>query len=449
MPDYGRRVRAAHSLASFFLLYCLHMPQTFSVHTYPNGLRLITVPMQDTGTVTVQIMVGTGSRYETRDINGISHFLEHMMFKGTTKRPGAMDIAHELDSIGAEYNAFTHKEYTGYYAKASSDRFEKILDVVTDIFLNSKLAPEEVEKERGVIIQEINMYLDSPRHHVANLFEETMFAGNPLGWDIAGPREVIGNLPADQLPEYFHTHYFAENTIVGVAGKVDPEKVKELVWRYFSEMRHGERRNFIPYQIEQTEKRVKIFSKATDQTHLIVGVPGYGLNDERRHAANVLGIVLGAGMSSRLFTEVREKRGLAYHISGGASCYSDVGDFTVSAGLENAKLVEAIAVIMEQLKRLRSEPVSEAEVRKAKDFMRGHMLLGLETSDAFTSYYTDQLLYREEIITPEEAIANWEKVTVAEMQAVANDLLKTERLNLALVGPFQPDDQAVYNSLKL
>ena len=425
------------------------MAQPFLLHTYPNGLRLITVPMHDTGTVTVQIMVGTGSRYETPEINGISHFLEHMMFKGTTKRPGAMDISHELDSIGAEYNAFTHKEYTGYYAKSSADHFEQILDVVTDIFLNSKLVPEEVEKERGVIIQEINMYLDSPRHHVGNLFEEAMFTDSSLGWDIAGPKEVIAKLPTDQLPEYFRTHYFAENTIVGVAGKIDPVKVKETVWQYFSEMRRGERHNFLPYQIKQTEKRVKIFNKATDQTHLIVGVPGYGLNDERRHAANVLGIVLGAGMSSRLFTEVREKRGLAYYVSGGASCYSDVGDFTVSAGGENVKLVEALTVIMEQLKRLRNEPVSEAEVRKAKDFMRGHMLLGLETSDAFTSYYTDQLLYREKIVTPEEAIVNWGKVTVAEMQAVANDLLRPERLNLALVGPFQPDDQTIYSSLKL
>ncbi len=425
------------------------MDKLYQLHTYDNGLRLITVPMSDTQTVTVQIMVGTGSRYEARAVNGVSHFLEHMMFKGTTKRPGTMDISHELDAIGAEYNAFTGKEYTGYYAKASTDHFEKILDVEADIFLNSKLEAAEVEKERGVIIQEINMYFDNPAHHVAELYEALIFGDQPLGWPISGPKETIASLPAEKLREYFNTHYCAENTVVAIAGKIDPEQAKEKVWQYFSKMRQQATLAPLPWAGKQDKPGLKIFNKATDQTNLCLGVRGYGLNDDRRHILTLMAVVLGGSMSSRLFTEVREKRGLAYHVSAGADCYLDVGDFTIFAGVENAKLTEALKVILAECQRLKNEPVNAIELQKAKDFLKGKMVINLESSDDQAGFYSHQELLKRQIVTPTEKIERWNKVTAAEIQAEANNLWQTNQLNLAIVGPFAEGDSAIYETLEV
>ncbi len=256
----------------------------FDYYTYPNGLRLITVPMEHTKAATVLVMVGTGSRYETKDINGISHYLEHMMFKGTEKRPGSLDISQELDSIGAEYNAFTGKEYTGYYAKAGMENFDLILDIVSDIFLNSKFDLAEIEKERGVIIQEINMNFDNPMRHISDIYEELLYGDQPLGWDIAGTKETILAMKPEKIREYFNTHYFAQNTVVAVAGNVDPAKVKEQVDRYFSKMRQQSILKPMPVMVKQNKPGLKIFNKKTDQAHIILGVRGYDMFHPKKEA---------------------------------------------------------------------------------------------------------------------------------------------------------------------
>src|SRR3989344_6907890 len=326
----------------------------FERFIYPNGLRLLTIPMANTETVTVLVLVATGSRYETKDINGISHFLEHMMFKGTEKRPGALDISTELDAIGAEYNAFTGQEYTGYYVKCAAEKLDVALDVISDIFQHSKLDPAEIDKERGAIKEEINMYYDNPARYVGTLYEALLFGDQPLGWDIAGPKENINRMTRQQFVDYFQTHYFAKNTIISIAGNIETESVKRKVENYFNHIReHDPIKPAVAHE-SQGAPAMHVFQKATDQTNINIGfrVP-YGRLDDRFDILEVMSVILGGGMSSRLFIEVREKRGLAYPIGAGASAFHETGDFTTSAGITNTKIEEAIKVILEQYALLR------------------------------------------------------------------------------------------------
>ncbi|MBI2057921.1 MAG: insulinase family protein [Candidatus Yanofskybacteria bacterium] len=425
------------------------MVNHFDFHTFTNGLRLITVPMEHTKTITVLVMVGTGSRYETKEINGISHFLEHMMFKGTDKRPKALDISLELDAIGAEYNAFTSKEYTGYYAKAAMEHFDFVLEIISDIFLNSKLDPAEVEKERGVVVQEINMNFDNPMRHIMDVHEGLLYGDQPLGWTIAGPKENILKMPVEKFREYFDSHYFAQNTVVAVAGNVSSEKVRQEVTKYFDGMRQREMLKPVPVIIDQKEPALKIFNKQTDQTHVFLGVRGYDMFDPRREILKIMSVILGGGMSSRLFTEVREKRGLAYYVGADADFYMDTGDFSSFAGLEGEKLKPAIEVILGEFRKLKEEKVSEKELKKAKDSIKGRMAISFESSDDLASFYASQELLQKEMLTPEEKFEKLNKVSVDDIFEAANDIFRTDKLNLAVIGPFKEKDPKIYNLLKL
>ncbi|MEK7583362.1 MAG: pitrilysin family protein [Patescibacteria group bacterium] len=409
---------------------------------YPSGLRLLTVPMVTTETVTVLVLVGTGSRYETKDINGISHFLEHMVFKGTEKRPGALDISTELDAIGAEYNAFTGQEYTGYYVKCAAEKLDVALDVISDIFQHSKFDQVEIDKERGAIKEEINMYYDNPARYVGTLYEALMFGDHPLGWDIAGPKENIDRMTRDQFVGYFQTHYVANNTIIAVAGNVETESVKIKVEHYFDSVRQHDRILPLLFTEHQSVPGVKIFNKKTDQTSVNLGfrVP-YGRMDPRGAILEVISVILGGGMSSRLFVEVREKRGLAYRIGAGASSFHEAGDFTTSAGLTTSKLEEALSIILGEHRKLIETPVSAKELTKTKDYIKGKFAIGLEPSDAQASYYGEQELLEERILTPEERLAKFDAVTPEQIQQVATELFRTERLNLAIVGPLEESEE--------
>ncbi len=431
------------------------MPETSQKHNhfdyfvYPNGLRLITVPMEHTKSATVLVMAGTGSRYETKDISGISHFLEHMMFKGTAKRPGYLDISQELDSIGAEYNAFTSKEYTGYYAKSGIENFDLILDVVSDIFLNSKFDLGEIEKERGVIIQEINMNFDNPMRHIGDIYEALLYGDQPLGWDIAGTKETILAMKPEKIREYFDTHYFAQNTVVAVAGNVEPAKVKEQVAGYFSNMRQQDILKPWPVVIKQDKPGLKIFHKKTDQAHIILGTRGYDAFHPKKEALQLMAVILGGGMSSRLFVEVREKRGLAYYIKASSDSYLDAGDFSAMAGLEKTKLHSALEVILEEFKRFKKEKVAAKELQKAKDHVKGSMAISFESSDDLASYYATQELLRREILTPEEKFEKLNRVTAEDIWEAANDIFQDRKLNLAIIGPVEENNPSIYDLLKL
>jgi len=424
-------------------------PNNFDYFVYPSGLRLITVPMKSTKTVNILVLVSTGSRYETKDISGISHFLEHMMFKGTHKRPGALDISQELDSIGADYNAFTSKEYTGYYIKAAKEKFDLITDVISDIFQNSKLDEEEINKEKGVIIEEINMYFDSPRHDVSEIFDELLYGDQPMGWNVAGEKEIIKSLQKSQFVNYFNSHYFAQNTIVAVSGNVDLEDVKLKVEKSFNNIRQGDKLMYKTTKENQSEPALKIKDKKTDQTHFVLGVRAFNIFDDKLDAAEVMSVVLGGNMSSRLFIEVREKRGLAYSVHSSADAFTDVGYVATQSGVDNSRFLEALKVVLDEYKKIASEKVPEKELNKAKEYIKGKMVIGLESSDEMASFYAMQELLKKEIKTPEQRLAEIDKVTSDDVFKVAQEIFKPEKLNLAIVGPVkgkEDDIRGILNS---
>ncbi len=413
----------------------------YQFHTFDSGLRLVTVPMPATKTATVLVLVGTGSKYETKNINGISHFLEHMMFKGTTKRPGYLDISRELDGIGAEYNAFTSKEYTGYYAKASAEKLDTILDVVFDIFLNSKLDEQAINVEKGVIIEELNMYRDNPARYVGDLFEKLLYGDQPAGWDTGGEKEILLKLQRPDFVNYFNTHYIAENTIVAVSGSIDPAAIKEKINQYFVHIRQDKPVTKPAVTELQSAPQTLVHYKKTDQTHFILGVRSYHLFDPRKYALGILGTVLGGGMSSRLFDEIREKRGLAYYINAGNQSYSDTGYFAVSAGVNNEKIHDALQVVLAELAKVARAGITPQELQQAKDQIEGRTALGLEHSDAVANAYAEPVLFEGKVLTPEEELVKIKAVTLQQVQDIAADIFKNEKLNLALIGPFEDDKQ--------
>ncbi len=410
------------------------------LHTFDSGLRLVTAPMQGTKTVTVYVLVGTGSKYESKDINGISHFLEHMMFKGTTKRPHYLDISRELDGIGAAYNAFTSHEYTGYYAKASAEKLGTAMDVVFDIFLNSTFNEDAIKTERHVVVEEIHMYKDDPRSIVAEHFEKLMYGDQPAGWSVAGEEKIVLGLNRDQFVDYFNSHYIASNTVVAVAGAIDPEKVKKSVSEYFKHIRTAEKVKKLPVIEQQTEPAVDLYFKETDQTHFIMGFRAYNMHDDRRYALSVLATILGGGMSSRLFDEVREKRGLAYYVSAGQSTSTDTGYLEVDAGVNNAKVNDAIEAIVAEVKKIKQEGVTPDELQRAKDQTTGRTALALEGSDTVASICASSLLFHDKVLTPEEDLAKIKAVTLDDILHVAGDVFREDKMNLALVGPFKESE---------
>ncbi|TSC91125.1 MAG: hypothetical protein CEN90_673 [Parcubacteria group bacterium Licking1014_17] len=406
-------------------------------------MRLITVPMEGTKTATVLVLVGAGSRYEDKKINGISHFLEHMIFKGTKKRPNTLAIAKEMDSIGAEYNAFTSKEYTGYYAKCASDKINTAIDVVSDIFQNSLFDGEEIGKEKGTIKEEINMHHDNPAWHVSEIYEATMFGNHPLGWDVAGEKEIIDGLERQNFVDYFNTHYFTQNTIVVLAGDINPEAAARKISDCFLKARQGKMIKPMPFSPTQKKPAMKIFSKKTDQTHMVIGFRAYHRLHPKMDALQLLSVILGGSMSSRLFMEVRERRGLAYAVRTSADGLDETGDFSTYAGVTNDKVATAIEVILDEHKKIIKDSVPEEELKKAKDCTKGRFVIGLESSDEVASYYGGQLLLEKRILTPSERMERIDKVTVRDIQEVAKDVFTADKLNLAIVGSFKENDEGI------
>ena len=407
----------------------------FVKEVWPNGLRTVYVPMQGTQTVTLLVLVGTGSRYETKEINGISHFLEHMFFKGTVKRPGKSDIAHELDAVGAAYNAFTDKELTGYWVKVDSKHADLAFDVVSDIFLNSTIPAEEIEKERGVIIGEIDMYEDTPMRKIGDLFEELLYGDQPAGWDIAGRKEVIRSLKRDDFLDYMNKHYKSQNVVVAVAGNIGLEEAKTKIKNYFKPIREGETEKPLPCRESQNGPEIKVTYKNTDQCHLILGTRAYNMFDPRRWALGLLATILGGGMSSRLFIRIRDELGLGYYIRASSSLSTDHGYFDVSAGVDTTRVGEAVEAIMGELQKIKHHGVGEKELQKAKDYIRGGTLISLESSDEVASFFGLQEVMTHDVLTVEQKFSMMDKVSSDEIKAVAGDIFQNKNLNLAVIGP--------------
>ena len=395
------------------------------------------MPMTSTQTLTILVLVGIGSRYETKDINGISHFLEHMFFKGTAKRPGKSDIAHELDAVGAAYNAFTDKELTGYWVKVDARHGDLAFDVVSDIFLNSTIPAEEIEKERGVIIGEIDMYEDTPMRKIGDLFEELLYGDQPAGWDIAGRKEVIRSLTRQNFLDYLDKHYKSQNVTVAVAGHIGLDEAKAKVQKYFGGVREGQTEKPLACVESQSGPQVKVTYKDTDQCHLILGARAYDIFDPRRWALGLLATILGGGMSSRLFIRIRDELGLGYYIRAASALSSDHGYFEVSSGVDTKRIHEAVEAIMEELRKARRDGVTEKELQKAKDFIKGGTLISLESSDEVASFFGLQEVLTRDILTVEQKFSMMDKVTSDDVKKVAEDIFQNKNLNLAVIGPLK------------
>ncbi len=411
--------------------------KNFNKITLENGLRIITVPKSDSLATTVLVLVEAGSKYETKEINGLSHFLEHMCFKGTEKRPRSIDIASELDGIGAVSNAFTSHEYTGYFAKAESKYFDNILDVVSDIYLHPIFETKEIDKERGVIIEEINMYEDLPMRRVSELFSNLLYGDQQAGWDIAGRKEVIQKLNRDDFIKYQQNHYLANSTLVVVAGNFDEREAIKKIKETFLTVKIGEKSKKIATKEKQEKPEVLLKNKNSDQTHLVLGVRAYDIFDKRKYALEILGEILGGGMSSRLFQKIREEMGAAYYIHADSDLYTDHGYLAVSAGIDNNKIESVLSAILEEFQKIAREPIENKELQRVKDRIVGHLSLSLETSNQLANFLGGQEILTRQIITPEEIVKKIQAVTAEEITAVATDIFKNNKLNLAIIGPFE------------
>ncbi|XOB42687.1 MAG: M16 family metallopeptidase [Candidatus Nealsonbacteria bacterium] len=413
----------------------------FKKTTLKNGLRIITVPQKSTQAVTVLVLVKTGSKYEKKDVNGISHFLEHMYFKGTKKRPSTMDIAETLDKIGGIYNAFTSEEYTGYYAKTIATEFETALDWVSDIFLNSTLAEKEIQKEKGVITEEVNMRLDHPMTYVHVLWSKLLYGDQPAGWDIIGTKENISKMTRKRLIDYMSSQYVASNTIVCVAGNINSDLVIKKVKKYFSKIKEDEPAKKQSVVERQSSPEIIIQTKKTDQTHLCLGVRAYNLFHVQRHAQKLLAIILGGMMSSRLFAKIREKLGAAYYISTISEANPDSGYLLTQIGVDNKKVETVISAVLEEYKKISKQKVSASELKKTKDYIKGKTALLLEPSDALASFFANQELLEGKILTLKEIFKKVDKVSSNDILKVAKDIFQPQKLNLALIGPFEDKEK--------
>lgn len=409
-----------------------------------NGIRVVTAPMPQVGSVSCFVMLAAGSRYETPESNGIAHFAEHMFFKGTERRPTARTIAAEIDAIGGEFNAFTGKELTGYYVRCATETRDVALDVLSDMLLHSRFDPEEIEKEKGVILEEMNVYLDTPQRYVGNVYDRLLYADQPLGWDILGTRETIESATRETFTTYLDTWYRPERMVVGVGGRLGDglvERLEELL----GGIEPRETGAAAPVELPPDGSPVLIHTKASEQAHLILGVRGYPIGHPNRYALQLLSVVLGAGMSSRLFTEVREKRGLGYYVHAGATSYTDVGTFYASAGVDVNRIDEAITTILGELRKIAAEPVPAEELEKARGYAKGRFVLRLESPQGAIQYGLRREVLENEIEEPDDLLARLDEVTVEDVQRVAQDLFDGKRLYLAIVGPF--DDPAHFEQL--
>lgn len=413
--------------------------------TLPNGLKIITTPLEGTKSVTVLCLVGAGSRYEKSEINGISHFLEHMFFKGAERYKNAAEVASSIDSVGGDFNAFTGKEYAGYYIKLASHQKEIAFDVIGDMMLNASLTPEELEKERGVILEEYNMYQDTPMYQVGWDFERLMFGDQPMGWDQIGTKETIKSITRKQIWDYKHALYTPDNTIISVAGHITEKEVLDMVRKYFPFKDEKAALKPNSYVKISSEDKVILQDKKTEQAHIIVGVEGTPARHKDEFVTKVLSVILGGNMSSRMFMNVREAKGLSYYIRTTTDDYLETGVLSTSAGVDLKRIDLAIEAILEEYRKITEEKVSEDELKKAKEFMKGKIILRLEDSEEFAHLMGKQALLYPEIETVEQLLSKIDAVTADDVLRLARQLLKEDSLRLALIGPY--DDKKHFAKL--
>ena len=411
----------------------------------PNGLTTILVPKKESLATTALVLVRAGSKYETKNINGLSHFLEHMCFKGTKTRPTAMDVATALEDIGAQFNAFTTQEFTGYYAKVEKDATLKALELVADLYLNPIFDPEETEREKGPVIEEIKMRADNPMVKVMDVFPSLLYGDQPAGWDVVGTPEIVQSLTREAILDYRSAHYVAKGTVVIVAGGFDDGVVTQSIAKHFVDVSVQNKADKLKTTESQTEPNLRVLKKDSEQSHLVLGFRAYNTFDDRQYALNILSEILGGGMSSRLFHRIRERMGLAYYVRSMTDESTDHGYLAARAGIKNGELRNAVAAMLDECKKLTTTLITKEELERAKVQARSGLVLGLETSDALGQFYGMQEIMGKKLETPEETLAKFRAVTAEKVQEVAQDIFQNNKMNLAVIGPI--DDEAALKKI--
>ena len=415
------------------------MAQTFQRTTLDNGLRVLTASMPQAKSVSCFIMLAAGSRYETPETNGIAHFSEHMFFKGTERRPTARDISAEIDAVGGEFNAFTGKEYTAYYVRCATEYRNVALDVLVDMLRHAKFDPEEIEREKGVILEEMNMYVDTPRDYISRVYDQLIYGEEPLGWNILGTKETIQAATRDTFRDYIGHWYTPERIVVGLAGNLGKDPVGRIT-ELMGDLPQSPTGTPSPSDFAQNG-RIRVHEKVSDQAHLCIGVRGYPIQHPDRYVVELLRTVLGGGMSSRLFTEVRERRGLAYYVFAANQAYTDSGTLYSQAGVDLKRVDEAVTTIRDELRTIATEPVPADELEKARSYAKGRFVLSLESPQGTNMFGLRREVLEGQATEPSEVLAELDKVTAEDVQRVGQDLMREEAFRLALIGPFDDADR--------
>ena len=410
----------------------------FSKTSLSNGLRVITAPMPHTRSVAISIYVAAGSRYERPEESGISHFIEHLCFKGTEKRPSAQVISEAIDGVGGIMNAATDREYTVYYAKVARPHMGLALDVLTDLVQRPLFDIIEMEKERKVVIEELASVADSPAQQADMLLDELLWPDQPLGWDIAGTAESVAGLSRERVMDYAGRQYVPNNMVVSIAGNVTEDEVLELLEGNLSTLKPGSPTGWFAEERNANGPRVSIINRRTEQSHISIGMYGVPLGHPDRYALDLLSVLFGESMSSRLFMELRERQGLCYDVNSYVTHFLDAGSFGLYAAVDPSNGRKAVGALMDELKRL-VEGIPEEELTKARELAKGRMLLRLEDTRSVSGWLGGQEVLTSRILTPEDVVARLDAVTTGDLVRVAQGLLNREHLNLALVGPHRSE----------
>jgi predicted Zn-dependent peptidase len=406
----------------------------YKINILSNKIPLITIPVRGAKTITALVIIKTGSKYETRVNNGLSHFLEHMFFKGTERRPDTLALSSELDSLGGEYNAFTSKEFTGYWVKVAAAKIGTALDIVSDMLLHSKFETVEIEREKGVIIEELNMYEDNPLMHIEDVFESCLYGDTPAGWETIGTKANIRRFQRADFIKYFQTQYGTKSIVIVLAGGVQAADQARAA-KLFHDFPANQWQAKVAVREQQARPQLRITPKKIDQINLSLGVRAYPIGHPEEFKVKLLSVILGGSMSSRLFINLRERNGLAYYVRTTAENYTDSGYLTTQAGVPVGQAEAAVKIILAEYKKLTTELVSVTELKRAKDLLHGKSLLQMEATDNLATWYARQAILRSKVITPEEFLKRIKAISPAELRATAQKIFVNRGLNLAVIGP--------------
>lgn len=407
----------------------------YKIKKLDNGLRIVTAPVKTSEAVTIFILTGVGGRFENKENAGISHFLEHLFFKGTQKRPSAHALAKELDGLGANYNAFTSEECTGFYIQSSANDFAASLELLSDLFLNPLFPEEEFGREKGVILEEANMRRDVPQVHVRSLSQEQMFPDSPLGHDLVGTPESVKKITRDDVAEYFKSGYNPSSTIIVIAGNPKKFDWEQDIDQIFTKMENNQKTEYLPFSGSKISEKIVQEVRKVDQTHLIFSARTFNKTDERRFALSIMSTILGGGMSSRLFNEIRIKNGWAYYVSTDYQGFFDTGLFSISAGVKSDKVKESVEVILDQIKKIQDLGPGEDELARAKNNLRGHLALALEDSFEIAGFLAEGIYYDDKFLQPEQIVEKLNAISAEDIKKIAQDVFQSGKMGLALIGP--------------